>query len=196
MRCANLKRDTLETQIEVILDLDGRGETSIHTGIGFFDHMLTHIGRHSLINLKVDAKGDLDVDCHHTVEDVGIVLGKALKEALGAKRGISRYGHSIIPMEEALVLCAIDFSGRPYSVVEDCFTVPNVGTFDTEMVGEFFRALAIHSGMNLHVKVLAGKNNHHMIEGMCKAFARALRMAVAIDPLEMNIPSTKGMLEG
>ncbi|MGL4738776.1 MAG: imidazoleglycerol-phosphate dehydratase HisB [Cellulosilyticaceae bacterium] len=196
MRYAQINRATLETQIELKLELDGCGETTIDTGIGFFNHMLTHIGRHSLCNLHVHAVGDLEVDCHHTVEDVGIVLGQALKEALGEKCGIARYGHSMIPMEEALVLCAIDCSGRPYSKVDACLTTNRVGDFDTEMVGEFFRAVAIHGGLNVHIKVLEGTNNHHMIEGMCKAFARALRMAITPDPRELKVPSTKGMLEG
>lgn len=195
MREAVITRQTLETQIAINLCLDGKGETTIDTGIGFFDHMLTHIGKHSLMNVSIAAKGDLEVDCHHTVEDVGIVLGQALKMALGNKEQITRYGHSIVPMEEALILCAVDFSGRPYVEVDTPFTVPRVGDFDTEMVEEFFRAVGIHGGINLHIQVLRGKNNHHIIEGMCKAFARALKIAIALDLQSEGIPSTKGMLE-
>ena len=144
MREAIINRQTLETSIEVYLNIDGKGTTEIDTGIGFFNHMLTHLGKHSLCDLKVKAVGDLQIDCHHTVEDVGIVLGKAFSEALGDKQGINRYGHAIVPMEEALILCAVDLSGRPYLDIDTPFTVPRLGDFDTEMVEEFFRALCIH----------------------------------------------------
>ncbi len=195
MRKATLKRSTAETTIELTLSIDGEGKTDIATGIGFFDHMLTHIGKHSLSDLSVKAKGDLEVDCHHTVEDTGIVLGQALKTALGNKEGINRYGHAIVPMEEALILCAVDISGRPYVAIDTPFTVDRVGELDTEMVEEFFRAVAIHGGLNLHIQVLRGKNNHHIIEGMCKAFAKALLDAMSFNSRVKGVPSTKGMLE-
>lgn len=195
MRTSSIQRDTAETKIELRLNLDGEGKTTIETGIGFFDHMLTHIGKHSLSDLTVKVQGDLEVDCHHTVEDTGIVLGQAIKEAIGNKEGINRYGEAIIPMDEALVLCAIDLSGRPYVDVDTPFTVDRVGEFDTEMVEEFFRAVAVHAGMNLHIQVLRGKNNHHIIEGMYKAFAKALLMAVTMNPRIKGVASTKGMLE-
>ena len=195
MRTSSIQRDTAETKIQLSLNLDGEGKTTIDTGIGFFDHMLTHIGKHSLSDLTVKVEGDLEVDCHHTVEDTGIVLGQAIKEALGTKEGINRYGQAIIPMDEALLLCAIDLSGRPYVDVDTPFTVDRVGEFDTEMVEEFFRAVAVHVGMNLHIQVLRGKNNHHIIEGMCKAFAKALLMAVTMNPRIKGVASTKGMLE-
>ncbi|MBQ1274198.1 MAG: imidazoleglycerol-phosphate dehydratase HisB [Cellulosilyticum sp.] len=195
MRRASLQRDTAETKIKLSLNLDGEGKTNIQTGIGFFDHMLTHIGKHSLSDLEVVVNGDLEVDCHHSVEDTGIVLGQAIREAVGNKEGINRYGQAIIPMDEALILCAIDLSGRPYVDVDTPFTVERVGAFDTEMVEEFFRAVAVNAGMNLHIQVLRGKNNHHIIEGMCKAFAKALLMAVTLNPRIKGVPSTKGMLE-
>ena len=195
MRSAAMKRKTFETDIVLNLNLDGTGKTTIQTGVGFFDHMLTHIGKHSVSDLEVSVTGDLEIDCHHTVEDTGIVLGEAIKAAVGSKEGISRYGQAIIPMDEALILCAIDLSGRPYVDVDTPFTVDRVGDFDTEMVEEFFRAVATHAGMNLHIQVMRGKNNHHIIEGMCKAFARALRMAVTLDSRVQGVPSTKGSLE-
>lgn len=195
MRQSHITRETAETKITLSLNLDGEGKTTIDTGIGFFDHMLTHIGKHSFSDLTVQAKGDLEVDCHHTVEDVGIVLGQAIKEAVGDKKGINRYGQAIIPMDEALILCAVDLSGRSYLEIDTPFTVERVGTFDTEMVEEFFRAVATQSAMNLHLVVLRGKNNHHIIEGMCKAFARALAMAVTYNPKVVGVASTKGMLE-
>lgn len=195
MRRASLQRDTAETKIKLSLNLDGEGKTNIQTGIGFFDHMLTHIGKHSLSDLEVVVDGDLEVDCHHSVEDTGIVLGQAIREAIGNKEGINRYGQAIIPMDEALILCAIDLSGRPYVDIDTPFTVERVGAFDTEMVEEFFRAVAVNAGMNLHIQVLRGKNNHHIIEGMCKAFAKALLMAVTLNPRIKGVPSTKGMLE-
>ena len=195
MRSAAIERNTFETQITMTLNIDGSGINDIFTGIGFFDHMLTHISKHGFIDLNVNADGDLDVDCHHTVEDVGIVLGKCLAQALGDKAGIRRYGHAIVPMDEALVLCAVDFSGRPLLVFDGGFTVPTLGSFDTEMVEEFFRAVSDNCGLNLHIKVLAGKNNHHIAEAMFKAFGRAVDMATQIDERIDGVMSTKGMLE-
>lgn len=195
MRTSTITRKTAETSISLSLNIDGEGKVDIKTGIGFFDHMLTHIGKHSLSDLKVQAQGDLEVDCHHTVEDTGIVLGQAIKEAVGNKEGINRYGHAMIPMDEALVVCAIDLSGRPYVDIDTPFTVEKLGGFDTEMVEEFFRAVAVNAGMNLHIEVRRGKNNHHIVEGMCKAFAKALLMAVTFNPRIKGVPSTKGMLE-
>ena len=195
MRKAMIKRDTAETKITLSLELDGEGQTDIATGIGFFDHMLTHIGKHSLSNLTVQADGDLEVDCHHTVEDVGIVLGQAIKQAVGTKEGINRYGQAIIPMDEALIMCAVDLSGRPYIDVDTPFTTDRIGDFDTEMVEEFFRAVGVNAAMNLHIVVLRGKNNHHIVEGMCKAFARALLQAITYNPRIKGVASTKGMLE-
>lgn len=195
MRSTQIKRDTAETKITLSLNIDGEGKTDIHTGIGFFDHMLTHIGKHSLSDLKVNTVGDIEIDCHHTVEDTGIVLGQAFKAALGNKEGINRYGHAIVPMDEALVLCAVDLSGRPYVDVDTPFTIDRLGDFDTEMVEEFFRAVAVHAGINLHIQVIRGKNNHHIIEGMCKAFAKAMLDAMSFNPRIKGVPSTKGMLE-
>ncbi|MBO5560602.1 MAG: imidazoleglycerol-phosphate dehydratase HisB [Firmicutes bacterium] len=195
MRSAAIERNTFETQITMTLNIDGSGINDIFTGIGFFDHMLTHISKHGFIDLTVNADGDLDVDCHHTVEDVGIVLGKCFAQALGDKAGIRRYGHAIVPMDEALVLCAVDFSGRPLLVFDGGFTVPTLGSFDTEMVEEFFRAVSDNCGLNLHIKVLAGKNNHHIAEAMFKAFGRAVDMATQIDDRIDGVMSTKGMLE-
>lgn len=195
MRTSTITRETSETSICLSINLDGEGKVSIQTGIGFFDHMLTHIGKHSLADLNVQVKGDLEIDCHHTVEDTGIVLGQAIREAVGSKEGINRYGHAVIPMDEALILCAIDLSGRPYIDIDTPFTVEKVGAFDTEMVEEFFRAVAVNAGMNLHIEVRRGKNNHHIIEGMCKAFAKALLMATTFNSRIKGVPSTKGMLE-
>jgi len=195
MRTTTIQRETAETSIKISLNIDGEGKTTIETGVGFFDHMLTHIGKHSLCDLTVEAKGDIHIDCHHTVEDTGIVLGQAFKEALGTKEGITRYGHAIVPMEEALILCAVDISGRPYVEIDTPFTQDRVGDFDTEMTEEFFRAVCIHAGLNLHIQVLRGKNNHHIIEGMCKAFAKAMMDAMRLNPRVKGVPSTKGMLE-
>ncbi|MCD8090550.1 MAG: imidazoleglycerol-phosphate dehydratase HisB [Clostridiales bacterium] len=194
-RSADLSRSTYETKINMSLNLDGSGISNISTGIGFFDHMLTHISKHGFIDLDISCDGDLDVDCHHTVEDVGIVLGKCINLALGDKTGIKRYGYVIIPMDEALVLCSLDLSGRDVFVYEANFTVPTLGMFDTEMVEEFFRAVSSNCGMNLHIKVLRGSNNHHMAEGIFKAFGKALDMAVTVDPRIKGTLSTKGMLE-
>lgn len=193
-RTADYVRKTKETDISLHLNLDGIGSSSIHTGIGFFDHMLDGFARHGLFDLKVNVAGDLAVDCHHTIEDTGIVLGNAIKEAVGDKKGIRRYGSCILPMDETLVLCAVDLSGRPYLVFDGEFTTDRVGYMDTEMVKEFFYAISYTAGMNLHIKVLSGGNNHHMIEAMFKAFAKALDQATIIDPRITDILSTKGSL--
>jgi len=192
-RTADYVRKTKETDISLHLNLDGTGSSSIHTGIGFFDHMLDGFARHGLFDLKVNVAGDLAVDCHHTIEDTGIVLGNAIKEAVGDKKGIRRYGSCILPMDETLVLCAVDLSGRPYLVFDGEFTTDRVGYMDTEMVKEFFYAISYTAGMNLHIRVLSGGNNHHMIEAMFKAFAKALDQATVIDPRITDI-STKGSL--
>lgn len=191
---ADYVRKTKETDISLHLNLDGTGSSSIHTGIGFFDHMLDGFARHGLFDLKVNVAGDLAVDCHHTIEDTGIVLGNAIKEAVGDKKGIRRYGSCILPMDETLVLCAVDLSGRPYLVFDGEFTTDRVGYMDTEMVKEFFYAISYTAGMNLHIRVLSGGNNHHMIEAMFKAFAKALDQATVIDPRITDILSTKGSL--
>lgn len=193
-RTADYVRKTKETDISLHLNLDGTGSSSIHTGIGFFDHMLDGFARHGLFDLKVNVAGDLAVDCHHTIEDTGIVLGNAIKEAVGDKKGIRRYGSCILPMDETLVLCAVDLSGRPYLVFDGEFTTDRVGYMDTEMVKEFFYAISYTAGMNLHIRVLSGGNNHHMIETMFKAFAKALDQATVIDPRITDILSTKGSL--
>lgn len=193
-RTADYVRKTKETYISLHLNLDGTGSSSIHTGIGFFDHMLDGFARHGLFDLKVNVAGDLAVDCHHTIEDTGIVLGNAIKEAVGDKKGIRRYGSCILPMDETLVLCAVDLSGRPYLVFDGEFTTDRVGYMDTEMVKEFFYAISYTAGMNLHIRVLSGGNNHHMIEAMFKAFAKALDQATIIDPRITDILSTKGSL--
>lgn len=193
-RTADYVRKTKETDISLHLNLDGTGSSSIHTGIGFFDHMLDGFARHGLFDLKVNVAGDLAVDCHHTIEDTGIVLGNAIKEAIGDKKGIRRYGSCILPMDETLVLCAVDLSGRPYLVFDGEFTTDRVGYMDTEMVKEFFYAISYTAGMNLHIRVLSGGNNHHMIEAMFKAFAKALDQATVIDPRITDILSTKGSL--
>ena len=193
-RTADYVRKTKETDISLHLNLDGTGSSSINTGIGFFDHMLDGFARHGLFDLKVNVAGDLAVDCHHTIEDTGIVLGNAIKEAVGDKKGIRRYGSCILPMDETLVLCAVDLSGRPYLVFDGEFTTDRVGYMDTEMVKEFFYAFSYTAGMNLHIRVLSGGNNHHMIEAMFKAFAKALDQATVIDPRITDILSTKGSL--
>lgn len=193
-RTADYVRKTKETDISLHLNLDGTGSSSIHTGIVFFDHMLDGFARHGLFDLKVNVAGDLAVDCHHTIEDTGIVLGNAIKEVVGDKKGIRRYGSCILPMDETLVLCAVDLSGRPYLVFDGEFTTDRVGYMDTEMVKEFFYAISYTAGMNLHIRVLSGGNNHHMIEAMFKAFAKALDQATVIDPRITDILSTKGSL--
>lgn len=193
-RKADFVRKTKETDIALSFALDGTGASSVSTGIGFFDHMLDGFARHGFFDLKVTVEGDLAVDCHHTVEDTGIVLGNAIKKAVGDKKGIKRYGSCILPMDETLVLCAIDLSGRPYFAFDAEFTTDRVGYFDTEMVREFFYAISYTAGMNLHIKVLSGTNNHHMIEAMFKAFAKALDEATTIDPRITDILTTKGSL--
>lgn len=196
MRTAAITRRTNETDITLSLALDGRGEGERATGVPFFDHMLDHVAKHGLLDLTVHAEGDYAIDDHHTVEDVGIVLGKALAQALGDKAGIRRYGDAIVPMDETLALCALDFSGRGLLVFQGTIPTPKVGTFDTELVPEFFRAVAANAGMTLHLQVLAGQNSHHIIEGLFKAFGRALREAIEVDPRrEGRVPSTKGMIE-
>jgi imidazoleglycerol-phosphate dehydratase len=194
-RKAQVHRKTSETDIKAAINLNGTGKYSIKTGIGFFDHMLSQLSKHAFIDLDIAVKGDIDVDCHHSIEDTGIVLGQVFAKALGDKKGIKRYGSVILPMEEALVLCALDLSGRPYLVFDAQFTVEKVGDMDTEMVEEFFRALCIHGGINLHIKVLSGRNNHHIIEAIFKAFAKALNEAIQTDPRIEGVLSTKGVLE-
>ena len=193
-RSVLVKRDTKETKISLKLNIDGSGKSSLDTGIGFFNHMLDGFSRHGFFDLDVSVKGDLNVDCHHTIEDTGIVLGTAIKEALGDKAGIRRYGSMILPMDEALVLCAVDLSGRPYLQYHAEFTVPKVGDMDTEMAKEFFYAVSYAAGMNLHIKVLDGTNNHHIMEAMFKAFAKALDEATQEDPRIKGVLSTKGSL--
>lgn len=193
-RSAFVERNTSETKIRLSLNLDGSGKAEIHTGIGFFDHMLNSFARHGFFDLKAEVEGDLWVDCHHTIEDVGIVLGEAIKEAVGDKKGIRRYGSFMLPMDEALMLCAIDLSGRPYFVMDCDFTMDRVGEFDTEMVKEFFYAVSYSSAMNLHLKKIHGENNHHMIEAAFKAFAKALDEATGMDPRITDVLSTKGAL--
>jgi len=194
-RTAELTRQTKETKVAVELDLDGSGKTSIRTGVGFFDHMLDLLGRHALIDLNVQAKGDLQVDSHHTVEDVGLVIGQAIAESLGDKRGIYRYGWAIVPMDESLAQVAIDLSGRPAFVFRVQFAAPTVGAFPVELVEEFFKSLATAAKMNLHVTVPYGTNNHHISEAIFKATAKALRQAVSLDPRNHDVPSTKGTLD-
>ena len=193
-REALIERNTKETQIRLQLNIDGTGSSDIDTGIGFFDHMLDGFTRHGLYDLTLRVHGDLNVDDHHTIEDTGIVLGNAIREAVGDKKGIKRYGSCILPMDEVLVLCAVDLSGRPYLVFDGEFTTDRVGYMDTEMVKEFFYAISYTAGMNLHIRVLSGGNNHHMIEAMFKAFAKALDQATVIDPRITDILSTKGCL--
>jgi imidazoleglycerol-phosphate dehydratase len=193
-RQASVSRQTFETEIALSVDLDGNGDGEIVTGIGFFDHMLTHVARHGLLHLAVKAVGDLHIDDHHTVEDVGIALGQALKEAVGDKRGIARYGHSLLPMDEALVHCALDWSGRGVFVSDLHFDSKKIGTFDTELVDEFFRAVAVNAGINLHFEQRRGQNAHHIAEATFKAFGRALDMAKRHDSRVTGVPSTKGNL--
>lgn len=194
MREATMTRRTAETQIELALNLDEQEPVQIDTGIGFLDHMLTLLARHGRFALTVQAQGDLEVDAHHTVEDIGIVLGLCLKEALGDKQGINRYGTSFVPMDETLGMASLDLSGRSYLVLAAEFANPKLGTFDTELVEEFFQALAFNVQMNLHLKILHGHNTHHKIESLFKATGRALREAVTINPDIQGVNSTKGML--
>lgn len=193
-RISQVQRKTNETDIALSLNLDGNGKQNISTGIGFFDHMLSGFTRHGFFDLDLQVKGDLEVDCHHTIEDTGIVLGNAIRKALGDKKGIKRFGSMILPMDETLVLCAIDLSGRPYFAFDADFTTDRVGDMDTEMVHEFFYAISYAAGMNLHIKVLSGTNNHHIIEALFKAFGKALDDASSYDPRVTDILSTKGSL--
>ncbi|MCM1146213.1 MAG: imidazoleglycerol-phosphate dehydratase HisB [Clostridium sp.] len=194
MRDAEIKRITKETDISMSLVLDGRGISDIHTGIGFFDHMLSGFAKHGLFDLTVSVKGDLEVDGHHTVEDTGIVLGQAIKEAIGDKAGMKRYGSFILPMDDALCLCAIDLCGRPYLGFECDFPMQRVGELETELVKEFFYAVSYSCGMNIHIRMLAGENTHHMIEAMFKAFGKALDEATEKDARIEDVLSTKGSL--
>ncbi len=193
-RTANIKRKTRETDIDLTLALDGAGTSEVRTGIGFFDHMLTGFSRHGFFDLTLRADGDLEVDGHHTVEDTGIVLGQAIREALGDKAGIRRYGSAILPMDDALCLCAVDLCGRPYFVFDCEFPAERVGDLETELVREFFYAVSYSAGMNLHIKMFHGDNTHHMIEAMFKAFGRALDGAAAFDERIAGVLSTKGAL--
>ncbi len=194
MRSGEITRRTAETDIHMILSLDGTGESDISTGIGFFDHMLRAFARHGFFDLSLTVKGDLEVDCHHTVEDTGIVLGMAIREALGEKKGIRRYGSSILPMDETLVMCAVDLCGRAYYASNLVFTKERIGDLDTEMIREFFWAVSSNAGMNLHLRQLDGCNNHHIAEAAFKAFARALDEAVSFDSRISGVLSTKGSL--
>lgn len=194
MRQATVERNTKETKIKLTFNVDGTGICKSETGVGFFDHMLDGFARHGLFDLDVKVDGDLFVDCHHTIEDTGIVLGNAIKEAVGDKKGIKRYGSCILPMDEALVLCAIDLSGRPYYVSDAVFTAEKCGDMDLEMVKEFFYAVSYSAGMNLHFKVLSGSNNHHIVEAMFKAFAKALDSATMFDERIVGVLSTKETL--
>lgn len=194
-RTAKLTRDTHETKVSLEVNLDGEGTYNVSTGIGFFDHMLEQLAKHALLDLNIKAEGDLHIDAHHTAEDVGITLGQALKEAIGDKKGIRRYGHFDLVMDEARITCALDLSNRPYLKWDVNFTVDKLGEMDTELFQEFFHALAGNAGITLHITQLAGTNNHHIIEAAFKAFAKALRMALETDPRAANqLPSTKGAL--
>ena len=194
MRSATVERNTKETKIKLTLNIDGTGSCKSETGVGFFDHMLDGFARHGFFDLDVKVDGDLFVDCHHTIEDTGIVIGNAIKEAVGDKCGIKRYGSCILPMDEALVLCAVDLSGRPYYVSDAVFTADKCGDMDLEMVKEFFYAISYSAGMNLHFKVLSGSNNHHIVEAMFKAFAKALDSATMVDERIVGVLSTKETL--
>ncbi|MGH2767531.1 MAG: imidazoleglycerol-phosphate dehydratase HisB [Actinomycetota bacterium] len=193
-RVGEVERSTTETSVQVRLDLDGSGEAKVSTGVGFFDHMLEQLGRHGGLDLEVKAAGDLHVDSHHTVEDVGIVLGAALAQALGEKSSIRRYGWSVVPMEEALVRAALDLSGRPYLAFEVEIPAGRIGNYDPDLTEEFFTALCRSAGITLHLKLLSGKNSHHIVEAAFKAVAQALAAAVEIDPRRPGVPSTKGVL--
>ena len=194
-RTAEVSRDTAETKIKVRLNLDGTGESKLATGIGFFDHMLDQIARHGLIDLDVQCEGDLHIDGHHTVEDVGIAIGQAVKQAVGDKRGLTRYGHSYVPLDEALSRVVVDFSGRPGLVLDAKFTSGTIGQLDTQLIHEFFQGFVNHALVTLHIDNLKGANAHHQAETMFKAFGRALRMALTPDPrMAGTVPSTKGVL--
>jgi imidazoleglycerol-phosphate dehydratase len=196
MRAAKISRKTKETEIDAAVDLDGTGAAKIATGIGFFDHMLEQLARHSLIDMAISAKGDLHIDQHHTVEDTGIALGQAIRQALGDRAGIARYADALLPMDETLTRVAIDVSGRPFLVYKTAFARPKIGEFDTELVREFFQAFVMNAGVTLHVETLYGENAHHISESCFKGLARALRIAIAVDPRQKGaIPSTKGTLD-
>ena len=195
MRTATITRTTKETDIALQLNLDGSGKTSLNTGVGFFDHMLDALSRFALLDLTLTCQGDIQVDAHHTVKDVGICLGRAIREALGDRAGIRRVGSAYLPMDEALAFAAIDISGRPYLAFDAEFTAPMVGAFDTPLAEEFFRAVAVNAGLTVHVKVLAGRNDHHKLEALFKAFGLALRDAAAVDPRVTGVLSTKGALD-
>jgi len=194
VRSARVERSTKESQVEVVLDLDGRGTTDVATGVPFFDHMLAQLGKHALFDLRVKAVGDVEVDAHHTVEDVSIVLGQALREALGDKAGIVRFGDALVPLDETLVQAVVDVSGRPYCVHDEPELVELIGSYDTTLTKHIFESLASAAQICLHVRVLAGRNAHHIVEAQFKAVARALRTAVAVDPRAEGVPSTKGVL--
>ncbi len=194
MRTATIERNTSETKITMEMNLEGTGVYDIHTGIGFFDHMLAQVARHGHLDLKVQAAGDLEVDSHHTIEDVGIVLGMALKQSLGDKQGIRRYGEATVPMDEALALAVLDLSGRPFLRFRADLGKNRLGQFDLEMVEEFFRAVAVGAGLTVHIQLMDGSNLHHCCEAIFKAFGRALADAVSIDDRVVGIPSTKGVL--
>jgi imidazoleglycerol-phosphate dehydratase len=193
-RTASCTRTTKETDIALTLNLDGTGKTRIDTGVGFFDHMLDGLARHGLFDLTVKVKGDLDVDCHHTIEDTGIVLGQAILEAIGDKAGIRRYGHFMLPMDETLALCAVDLSGRPYLRFQSEFTAERIGDMDTEMIKEFFYAVSYSAKMNIHLRILDGENSHHMAEALFKSFGKALDMATLPEPRIQEAWTTKGSL--
>ena len=193
-RSAEIIRNTSETKIKLFIDLDGSGASEVDTGIGFFDHMLTSFAKHGFFDLNVKVDGDLHVDSHHTIEDTGIVLGEAIKQAAGDKKGIKRYGSFVLPMDETLILCGLDLSGRPYFDTDLSFTADRVGGFDTEMVREFFYAVSYAGAMNLHIRQLSGTNNHHLMEAAFKAFAKALDEATGMDPRIADVLSTKGAL--
>jgi len=194
VREASIERKTSETNVSIKIEIEGEGKSNLSTGIGFLDHMLTLLCMHSTTNLDVLAKGDLDVDTHHTIEDIGIVLGQAISKALGDKKSIKRYGHAFVPMDEALAFVCIDISGRPFLKFDALFSSEAIGQFETQTVEEFFRALAVNAGMTIHIKVDYGTNDHHKIEAIFKAFARAFKEAVTIDESIKGIPSTKGTL--
>lgn len=193
-REAVVTRKTLETDIYMKLNIDGTGNVAADTGIGFFDHMLTLLGKHALMDIEIVSKGDLNVDTHHTIEDTGIVIGQAIAKALGGKESINRYGTAFVPMDEALVMVSMDLSSRPFLYFDVAFSSPKIGDMDTEMVEEFFRALAVHGGITLHIKLIHGKNNHHIAEAVFKAFGQALRKACETDGRIRGVMSTKGTL--
>jgi imidazoleglycerol-phosphate dehydratase len=193
-RTSRISRKTAETSIELELNIDGSGQHSIKTGVGFLDHMLVLFSKHSLIDLSIEAKGDLEVDAHHTTEDVGICLGQAIRQSLGEKIGIRRYGHMVLPMEETLVTSAVDFSGRTFVVFQAAMPSPKIGEFDSELIEDFWQAFAANALCNLHIMMHYGRNTHHIAEGIFKATARAIRIATEIDPRQTGVPSSKGVL--